>query len=281
MCNVFSGLIVTKKDKDWGKVLFLSGVHHEKDREQVKDKYGDNVLAWESITPYSLDKFKFTHTLNIDKNEQSKLMKLIEQWAKKQDKGKLFRSMITVIKDNKQTEKYQIMDNTIKLENNMSLVCDFTVFITADYKSTLTAGDYSTLTAGDYSTLTAGYKSTLTAGDRSTLTADYKSTLTAGYKSTLTAGDYSTLTADYKSTLTAGDRSTLTAGYKSTLTAGDYSVSIVHGDTCYIVLKGKNVILRQIWYENNKYKSVIVNIDVLFKKYKVGDKVKIVKGKWK
>ena len=77
MCNVFSGLIVTKKGKEWGKVLFLTGLHHEKDRKKIKKKYGDEVLAWESKKEYSLkDGFKFTHTLNV-----SKVMELIEAWA--------------------------------------------------------------------------------------------------------------------------------------------------------------------------------------------------------
>ena len=195
MCNVFSGLIVTKKGKDWGKVLFLSGVHHEKDREKVKKKYGDNILAWESITPYSLDKFKFTHELNILAKEQKELMSLVNKWAKKRDKEKLLRSMITVTKDNKPTEDYKIMDNMIKIGDSMSLVCDFSVNVEAGRGSTQKAGEVSTQTAGRYSTQTAGWGSTQTAGRGSTQTAGRYSTQTAESNSTQTAGDDSTQTA--------------------------------------------------------------------------------------
>jgi hypothetical protein len=54
---------------------------------------------------------------------------------------------------------------------------------------------------------------------------------------------------------------------------------IIYGNTSYIVLDGKNVLLTQIWYENNKCNRAIIKVDTLFKKYKKGDKIKIVKGK--
>ena len=235
MCNVFSGLIVTKKGKDWGKVLFLSGVHHEKDRAKIKDKYGDDVLAWECVIPYSLKEIKFTHELNVSQKEQTELMKLIMKWCKKQNTEKLLRSMITVTQDNKPTENYKILDNMIRIGDNMSIVCDFSVNITA----------------GDSSTQTARENSTQKAGWNSTQTARYGSTQTAGYDSTQTAGD------------------------NSTQTAGCDSTCIIYGDTSYIILDGKNVLLTQ------KYKQIRKNIivDDLFKKYKKGDKIKIVKGK--
>lgn len=227
MCNVFSGLIVTKKGKDWGKALFLSGVHHEKDREKVAKKYGDEVIAWESVNSYSLDSFKFTHTFKISEKEQKELLKLVNSWAKKQDKEKLLRSMITVTKDNKKTEDYKVLDNMIKLGDDMSLVCDFSANIEAGNGSTQTAGDGSTQTAG------------------------------------------------YGSTQTAGYWSTQKAGYGSTQKAGGWSTCIIYGEESYVVLDGKNVVLRQIYGD----KSYILEINKLFKKYKKGDKIRIVKGK--
>jgi hypothetical protein len=239
MCNVFSGLIVTKKGKDWGKVLFLSGVHHEKDREKIKDKYGDEVLAWESVNPYSLTDFKFTHELNVSEKEQKELMKLIKKWAKKQNKEKLLRSMITVIKDNKPTEDYLIQENMIKVGNDMSLVCDFKVNVEGGYGSNLTGG--------------------------------IGSNLTGGFKSNLTGGNWSNLTC--------GIESNLTGGNWSNLTCGDGCTCIINGDTAYIVLDGKDVILRQIYWKGNKRISKIIDINKLFKKYKKGDKIKIEEGK--
>ena len=267
MCNVFSGLIVTKKGKDWGKVLFLSGVHHEKDRAKIKDKYGDDVLAWECVIPYSLKEIKFTHELNVSQKEQTELMKLIMKWCKKQNTEKLLRSMITVTQDNKPTENYKILDNMIRIGDNMSIVCDFSVNITA--------GDSSTQTARENSTQKAGWNSTQTARYGSTQTAGCDSTQTAGCDSTQTAGCDSTQTAGWNSTQTGGDNSTQTAGDNSTQTAGCDSTCIIYGDTSYIILDGKNVLLTQ------KYKQIRKNIivDDLFKKYKKGDKIKIVKGK--
>jgi len=262
MCNVFSGLIVTEKGKDWGKVLFLSGVHHEKDREKVMKKYGDNVIAWESVTPYSLENLKFTHKINVTKNEQIELLKLLCVWAKNQDANKLLRSMMTVLKNNKPTDDYKIFDNIINVGDNMSVVCDFT----------------ANIISGNNSTQTAGYSSTQTAGDHSTLNAGDYSTQNAGNRSTQNAGDYSTQNAGDNSTQNAGYSSTQNAGYSSTQTAGDNSTLIIHGDISYIILNGSKVLLIQIYYESNGYIRKIVNVDDLFEKYKVGDKIKIVKG---
>ena len=169
MCNVFSGLIVTQKGKDWGKVLFTTGVHHEKDREIHKKKYGDNMLAWESKKPYSLkDGFIFTHTLNVNIKEQIELLKLVEIWAKNQEPENLLRQMITVIKDNKPTEDYVIFENMIKTEDNTNIISDFTTYITQGNGSTATQGDGSTARQGNESTVTQGDGSTATQGDRST-----------------------------------------------------------------------------------------------------------------
>jgi len=247
MCNVFSGLIVTKKGKDWGKVLFLSGVHHEKDREKIKDKYGDEVLAWESVRSYDLTDFKFTHELNVSEKEQKELMKLIKKWAKKQNKEKLLRSMITVIKDNKPTEDYLVQENMIKVGCGMSLVCDFKVNVEG----------------GNWSNLTGGYRCTLTGEDWCTLTGE----------------DYCTLTGRDYCNLTGGDYCNLTGGFGCTLTGGFGSTCIIYGSIGYIVLDGKDVILRQIYWKDGSRISKIIDINKLFKKYKKGDEIKIVKGK--
>ena len=263
MCNVFSGLIVTKKGKDWGKVLFLSGVHHEKDRQKIEDKYGDEVLAWESVRSYNLTNFKFTHELNVSEKEQDELMKLIKKWAKKQNKEKLLRSMITVIKDNKPTEDYLVQENMIKVGCGMSLVCDFMVNVEGGDYCNLTGGDYCTLTGRDYCNLTGEDVCTLTGRNYCNLKGGYRCNLTGEYGSNLTGG--------YESTLTGGDR--------SNLTCGDGSTCIIYGETVYIVLDGKDVILRQIYWKYGSRISKIIDINKLFEEYKKGDKIEIVKGK--
>jgi len=272
MCNIFSGLIVTKKGKDWGKVLFLSGLHHEKDREQVQAKYGDETLAWESKEEYSLTSgFNFTHTVNVSAAEQKELLKLVEAWAKKQDKDKLLRSMITVTKDNKPTDDYQIMDNIIKVGDGYSLVADFAIHATGGHWSTLAGGHWSTLAGGYGSTLAGGYGSNLAGGDMSTLKGGDRSTLTGGHRSTLRGG--------YWSTLAGGEGSTLVGGHGSTLAGGDRSTCIVYGKYAYIVLHSRYVLLTMVWLDCGGQKHAVIDVDELFKKYKKGDKIEIVKGK--
>ena len=41
MCKIFSGhIIMDENSKDWGKVIYLSGIHHELDREKIYKKCG-------------------------------------------------------------------------------------------------------------------------------------------------------------------------------------------------------------------------------------------------
>ena len=198
MCNIFSGLIVTKKGKDWGKVLFLSGVHHEKDREQIKEKYGDETLAWESTEKYSLTEFKFTHTINVNKKEQKELMKILKAWVKKQDKEKLLRSMITVLdKNNKPTQDYKIFDNTVHIGDNMTLICDWGVDVVA----------------GDGANITAGYGANITAGHGANITTEDNANITARDNAKITAGDDAKITAGYDANITAGNNSCMIVRY--------------------------------------------------------------------
>jgi hypothetical protein len=151
MCNIFSGHIMTEKGKDWGKVIFLSGIHHEKDREQIKT---EKIIAWESIKPCSLDEFKFSHDCgqNLTAKEKDSLMECLKNWAKEQTTEKLLSGMITVTKDNLKTEDYLIQENQIKTRDNTSIICDFTANMFSGSNSTQTAGSNSTQKAGWNST---------------------------------------------------------------------------------------------------------------------------------
>ena len=127
---------------------------------------------------------------------------------------------------------------------------------------------------------TAGRNSQQMAGRNSQQTAGRNSQQTAGDDSQQTAGWYSQQTAGWYSQQTAGRNSQQTAGGNSHQTAGDDSTQIIYGESSYIILCGKNVITRQIWLEGgDKHKSAVVIHDKLLKKYKKGDKLKIVKGK--
>jgi len=45
MCKLYSGHVVIEKGKRWGDVIFLSGIHHEEDKEKIGDV---RVAAWEN-----------------------------------------------------------------------------------------------------------------------------------------------------------------------------------------------------------------------------------------
>lgn len=139
-------------------------------------------------------------------------------------------------------------------------------------------GDNSILKAEDDSILKAGNGSTLKAGDINTLQVGDFSAIIAGHNSTLKAGFYSTLKAGDYSSLRAGNYSTLEAGYGSVLEAGDDSTEIVHGNIFYIILKGKNVLTRQINHDN---KFFLIDHNELLKKYKKGTELRVENGKIK
>ena len=88
MCNFYSGHIVTSNDEHFGKVLFFSGLHHEKDRELPEvEKHGSNLLAWETITSGSFkDGVKMTHDCGqqLSKDRVNALLDLVKEWGEKQ-----------------------------------------------------------------------------------------------------------------------------------------------------------------------------------------------------
>ena len=84
MCNIFSGHVVADKGKDWGKVLIVTGVHHEVDREKIGDKY-KSLVAWETKEDLTFNKgVKTTHDCGsgVDKEEITALLKLVESYGK-------------------------------------------------------------------------------------------------------------------------------------------------------------------------------------------------------
>jgi hypothetical protein len=294
MCNVFSGLVVTKKGKDWGKVIFDSGAHHEKDRMKYAKEYGDELLAWESTEPYSLEDFKITHTLNVSKEESDLLLDCVRRWAKTQDKDKLLRSMITVLDSSGNPADYEVIDEIIKTGDRCNIACDFKTHVVQGnyctatqgddctaiqgYRSTATQGDWSTAIQGDWSTATQEDKSTTTQGDKSTVIQRSYSTATQGDWSTAIQRSHCTATQGDWSTVTQGSYSTATQGDDSTVKQGDSSTCITYGNVTYVILHGKNVVLRQIYPNGDEMVSKIIFLDELLKKYEKGTKLKIVGG---
>jgi len=130
-----------------------------------------------------------------------------------------------------------------------------------------TAGDSVIQTDGDNATQRAGDWAMQKAGDCSTQMAGDSSIQTAGDEAIQTAGDWAIQKA--------GNYSTQTAGNFSTQTAGDFSTHIIFGDTSYIIKKGQNCVLIQ--YDGKKEYTYV--LDELLKDCKVGEKVKISRGK--
>ena len=85
MCKIFSGHIITDENsKDWGNVIYLSGIHHELDREEIYKKYGKDIklTAWESKDEFSTKDFIITHSTEIVYMFAKKLNKLIRAFNK-------------------------------------------------------------------------------------------------------------------------------------------------------------------------------------------------------
>ena len=260
MCNIFSGHIISDKShKDWGKIIFLSGTHHEEDREIIYKEYGQiKLVAWESVKEFSLAAgFKITHSEgDLTEIEKKELLLLIEDWAKNKDAELLVKQKFITAKDNDysfslacksmlDTRDGAVLiapelhgfkqeagsnstqtagdNSTQKARSNSTQTARSNSTQKAGYNSTQEAGYNSTQEAGYNSTQTAGNNSTQEAGSDSTQTARYISTQKAGSDSTQKAGSNSTQTAGYNSTQTAGDNSTQTAGYNSTQEAGSNS----------------------------------------------------------
>jgi hypothetical protein len=247
MCNIFSGHIISDKNhKDWGKIIFLSGIHHEKDREIIYKEYGQiKLVAWESVKESSLTEgFKITHSEgDLTEIEKKELLLLVEDWAKNKDAESLVKQKFITAKDNDYSfslackSMVDLRDGAVLIApelngckqeagDNSTQEAGYNSTQKAGYNSTQKAGDNSTQKAGDNSTQEAGYNSTQKAGDNSTQEAGYNSTQEEGYNSTQKAGDNSTQEAGYNSTQKAGDNSTQEAGYNSTQEAGYNSTQI-------------------------------------------------------
>jgi len=188
MCNIFSGHIISDKDhKDWGKIIFLSGIHHEKDREIIYKEYGQiKLTAWESNEEFKLDKgFKITHSEgDLTELEKTELLKLVQDWAKDKNPEDLVRQKFITSKDNEYSFSLEHKSMIDKRDGAVLISPELNGFKQEAWNN---------------STQKAGYDSTQTAGDNSTQTAWYNSTQTAGYNSIQKAGDNSTQTAGLNS----------------------------------------------------------------------------------
>ena len=87
MCNLFSGHVCTEPGRNWGKVLVITGVHHEKDREHKSvSRCGENLIAWETVEKADVTSgVKIVHTSGQTVQEQEKqaLIEIVNAWILK------------------------------------------------------------------------------------------------------------------------------------------------------------------------------------------------------
>ena len=83
MCTLFSGHVVNEKGKNWGKVIVITGIHHEEDREKIKET---QIIAWETKEKADVNSgVNFVHNCgqNIPLLELRKLQNIVEEKIKK------------------------------------------------------------------------------------------------------------------------------------------------------------------------------------------------------
>jgi hypothetical protein len=93
MCNIFSIHICFEKGKNWGKIFYISGVHHEKDREKIKT---EKLLALETIkTADMTGGWKITHLCGqkISKKEEWALLQIAYEWGLSQNTQELLEKI--------------------------------------------------------------------------------------------------------------------------------------------------------------------------------------------
>ena len=132
MCEVYSGHIcIEKKSKSWGEVFFLSGIHHEKDREKIYQKYGQlKLAAWETVDYLDFRAgVKITTTEgDISPAEREEYQKMILSWAERQNPIEMLMHIISITKDGQpiapEKIKIDVEGKTIAVEADSNVVFD-------------------------------------------------------------------------------------------------------------------------------------------------------------
>ena len=160
--------------KDFGKILFISGIHHEKDREVIYRDYKSHdikLVEWESKNPCSLkDGFVFTNSEHLLSAKEKQVYKgLLEKWAGEQDVNQLFSRLVSITQNGVvlSADKYTL-DLSAKTfsTDESSLVIDF-----SDISGfTFTTGDGCTFKTGSNCTFTTHSNCTFTTYDNCTFT---------------------------------------------------------------------------------------------------------------
>lgn len=124
MCNVFSGHVVTEPGKHWGKVLIVTGIHHEKDREHKSvSKFGENIAAWETLTEGDLNSgVKIVHSCgkSIPQKEVVALVEITSNYLKKSGYNSIIKQIVKK-SDNVELKGLTItpLPDSLKVENQI------------------------------------------------------------------------------------------------------------------------------------------------------------------
>jgi len=263
MCKIFSGHIVRDTGKykhKFGEVIFLSGIHHEADREIIYKQFpGIEIVAWETRSAYTFDNGieLREYTLNPYQVRYGftlldELNKLVLEWAKKQNTENLLRGMIRISRDGVPVDYTLDMDkHVIKVEeNNVVIDCpilhDFTIItgdycfirtgyacvVKAGYNATILASnfllaevqDYAQIVAGDNVNIDAGRHCSANLRDLSRVKAADFANIESGERGIIVVGDYSNIWESGNSEISAGEDCTIRATSDARVKAREGSV---------------------------------------------------------
>ena len=167
MCEIFSGHIICDKgDKNWGKVIYKGGIHHEKDREEIYTEYGQiKLAAWTTKKLNTFSKGVQIETCegDLSEKEKSTLVQLIENWAKQQNEKELFLKLVSITQKGKPLarDKFTLdLPNGIFATQENDLVIDFSEVKEFTFKT----GDYCIVKTGRSCTFKTGSSCTFDTG---------------------------------------------------------------------------------------------------------------------
>ena len=184
MCEIFSGHIITDKEhKDWGKVIYLSGIHHEKDREKIHKEYGKDIklAAWQTKKYASFkNRFEITTSVgDIAEKEKKELLSLLDKWKDSQNAEELFLKLVSITQGGVPLarDKFTLdLENLIIATEENNLVFDF-----SEVKG-------FTFNTGPGCTFKTGYDCTFNTGSGCTFKTGYDCTFNTGYDCTFNTG---------------------------------------------------------------------------------------------
>jgi len=240
MCKVFSGHIIVDTNKykrRFGEVVFLSGIHHEEDRDILFKQFpGIQLAAWETVAPFSFDEGVEVF-YQPEKYSVQELKQLILDWAAKQTPEGLLRKLISVTKDGR-PQDYSLDLNKRTLQvYNPDLVIDCPIL----EPFTLEVGDNTIIRANGRIKVDAGRNLTITAGSHVRVKATKNCNAKLGQYATVEVGDRANIKCDFGSSVFAGSDSSVWTRGTSKIQVGERGI-VRAGTFCEVTAYDQTII---------------------------------------